>query len=655
MLTHRPENQSGLSNLSDLSNLIPTGTETIVRSPSPPPTSPPRVAENDNGRLSVACAGAERDLPPLETRYELHDQIARGGMATVYLGRSLVPGKPGVVAIKKLLPHLAESPRFVAMFVDEARLAAHVRHPNVVTPEDLVVHGPDADLCLVMSYVHGETLSRLLGLPDRRQRPTHPSVAAAIMLDVLRGLQAAHVATTSDGRPLGLVHRDVSPQNIMVGVDGRARVLDFGVARARLFEQADGRKERFGKPSYLSPEQIRFQDVDQRTDVFAAGIVLWELLAGQRLFQHDNPRLAWVKILSSPITPPSHFNSAVSAALDAVVLQALQRDRAERFSSARAFAQALAAAVRPAGPRTIAQWVHELRGHKLAQRAAHIDAIVNSPTRLSARWLPVLVAGVQTAKVRVAQWLQRARLVTESLMTSWRRGGRRQRWGVLGLVLILIAGLAPAAKSLPAASVAVGSGPLIFPLTAGMRPVTVPIQPVRSGSVVEPAPAANVRNDVNDGGDIFIEDDHPVTVEAEPVVRRPPMREAAGAEAPLAVTPAKRTAPTTALSRMAVGNIVALQKRALQAYGRGEYESANRMLRLALAQSAAAHLQKHPATASTYVYLGLVMAGGFGQSQLAVAAFRQAIQINPHVFLPPQYATPTIGAAFGEAIRVNGA
>jgi hypothetical protein len=106
---------------------------------------------------------------------------------------------------------------------------------------------------------------------------------------------------------------------------------------------------------------------------------------------------------------------------------------------------------------------------------------------------------------------------------------------------------------------------------------------------------------------------------------------------------------------MAVSNIVALQKRALQAYGRGEYESANRMLRVALAQSAAAHLQKHPATATTYVYMGLVMAGGFGQSQLAAAAFRQAKQINPHVFLPPQYATPTIGAAFSEAFRASGA
>ncbi|HXI59757.1 MAG TPA: serine/threonine-protein kinase [Polyangia bacterium] len=652
MLTHRPRNQS------ELSNLIPTGTETQVRPPSPSPSpssaSRPRVAQNDNGRPSSPGVRVDHDLPSLETRYELHDQIARGGMATVHLGRSLVPGKPGVVAIKKLLPHLAESPRFVAMFVDEARLAAHVRHPNVVAPEDLVVHGPGAELCLIMSYVHGETLSRLLGQTERRQRPTHPGIAAAIMLDVLRGLQAAHVATTGDGRPLGLVHRDVSPQNIMVGVDGRARVLDFGVARARLFDQADARKERVGKPSYLSPEQIRFQDVDQRTDVFAAGIVLWELLTGQRLFQHDNPRLAWVKILSCPITPPSQFNPAVSPALDAVVLQALQRDRAERFPSARAFALALEAAVRPAGTRTIAQWVNDLRGHKLGQRAAYISAIVNSPVRRPARWLPILAAGARAARVRLTQWVQRASRAAESLATTWRRGGRRQRWGVLGLVLILIAALAPAAKSLPVAAVAAGSAPLIIPLTAGMRPVTVPIQPVKAGPVVEPAPAANDRGDANDGADIFIEDDHAVTIEGEPVVRRAPMRELTGSEAPLALTAAKKTAPTTALSRMAVSNIVALQRRALQAYGRGEYESANRMLRLALAQSAAARLQKHPATATTYVYMGLVLAGGFGQSQLAAAAFRQARQINPHAFLPPQYATPTIGAAFSEAFRGNG-
>src|SRR6202034_3666008 len=197
-------------------------------------------------------------------RYALQQEIAAGGMASVYLGRMCGPvGFSPIVAIKSLHPQFAKDPEFVRMFLDEARLAGRIRHPNIVPVID--VHAEGDELFLVLEYVHGESPARLVRASRRVDAPLPLPLAAAILGDVLQGLHAAHEAKDERGQPLGIVHRDVSPQNVLVGADGVARVLDFGIAKAkgRLYTTQDGRVK--GKLSYMAPEQLRSDPVDRKS------------------------------------------------------------------------------------------------------------------------------------------------------------------------------------------------------------------------------------------------------------------------------------------------------------------------------------------------------------------------------------------------------
>jgi serine/threonine-protein kinase len=205
-------------------------------------------------------------------------------MGVVYVGRLEGPaGFERTVAIKQLHGHLAAHPEFTAMFLDEARLAARIVHPNVVATLD-VVQSADR-LLVVMDYVHGESLAHLARSCRERGERVPLSIAISIVVDVLYGLDAAHEATGPTGEPLGIVHRDVSPHNVMVGRDGVGRVLDFGIAKAasRISTQSDGGRI-MGKLAYMAPEQLTREPADRRMDVFAVSIVLWELLTGERLF-----------------------------------------------------------------------------------------------------------------------------------------------------------------------------------------------------------------------------------------------------------------------------------------------------------------------------------------------------------------------------------
>jgi eukaryotic-like serine/threonine-protein kinase len=319
-------------------------------------------------------------------RYAIYDQIAAGGMAVVHFGRLL--GQAGfsrTVAIKRLHPQFASDPEFVAMFLDEAHLAVRVQHPNVVAPLDVVV--ADGELLVVMDYVSGETLAQLLrqaALGDGVQ----PGIIASVLVDTLYGLHAAHDAMGEDGAPLNIVHRDVSPQNIIVGVDGAARVLDFGVAKAAMRSHATKEGEIKGKVAYMAPEQLRSQAIDRRTDVFAAGVVMWEALAGRRLFRGDDLGQTIDRVLHGQIEPPSVFNARVESSLDAVVMRALERDAALRFNTAREFAVAIERATSLASPSEVADWVRRTGGSKLAQRierVAMIESRSSSRLRVTAR------------------------------------------------------------------------------------------------------------------------------------------------------------------------------------------------------------------------------------------------------------------------------
>lgn len=302
-------------------------------------------------------------------RYQLFEQFAAGGMATVHFGR--LDGAGGfsrVVAIKRLLPELVQNEDFKEMLLKEARLAARVRHPNVVPTLDVVAS--KGDVLLVLEYVHGESLNTLCRSQVKDKKDYVPiDIAASVMHGVLQGLEAVHDATDETGRSLGLVHRDISPPNVIVGADGLARVLDFGIAKA-LEQLDDSIPNRIkGKSGYMSPEQIRGERLTQRSDVFSCGIMLWELLATRRLFSAPVETDRMQAILNGNYPRPRTLRTELSAELDEVVMRALSLEPGDRFQDPRSFAAALEKATPTASNRKVADWVNELAEEKLKERA----------------------------------------------------------------------------------------------------------------------------------------------------------------------------------------------------------------------------------------------------------------------------------------------
>ncbi len=304
-------------------------------------------------------------------RFELIAEIASGGMATVFLARlSGVAGFQRLVAIKRLHPHLAHEPEFVEMFLDEARLAARIHHPNVVPIQE--VGESDQGYYLVMDYIEGDTLARVLAKATKNQTRVPYGVTIRVLLDVLAGLHAAHQMKDDHGVPLEIVHRDVSPQNILVGVDGVSRVVDFGVARAasRLSTTRSGQLK--GKLAYMAPEQARGVVIDRRADLFSCGIVLWEALATKRLFKGDGEAETLHRVLYDPILPPTSARPDVPKALEDVCMRALSRDVGERYATAQEMGDALEKAARAlecvGSVRDVSNCLEEVMGVDLSQQ-----------------------------------------------------------------------------------------------------------------------------------------------------------------------------------------------------------------------------------------------------------------------------------------------
>lgn len=295
-------------------------------------------------------------------RYRLGAAIAVGGMGIIH--RGLLTGAADfsrVVAIKRLRPELTREPLFKTRFIEEARLMARVLHTNVVQLLDVVESA--GELWLIMEYVDGETLQALAADARAGGRPLPLAVIVAVLTGVLDGLHAAHDARDAQGRLLGIMHRDVSPQNIMINSVGQAKVIDFGIARATA-HAGDQRAPSLGKVSYLSPEQARGSVGDRRSDTFAASVVLWETLTGTRLFREPKQTQAGIlnSVMNKPVAPPSAFRDGIPPALDRVVLRALERDPEKRFATAHEFARALAAAFQPASAAEVSAYLTAPRG-----------------------------------------------------------------------------------------------------------------------------------------------------------------------------------------------------------------------------------------------------------------------------------------------------
>jgi serine/threonine-protein kinase len=309
-------------------------------------------------------------------RYALYDEIASGGMATVHFGRLIGPvGFTRTVAIKRLHPQFAKDPEFVSMFLDEARLAARIRHPNVVQTVDVVA--TEGELFLVMDYVQGESLARLVRLAKQRKERIPPRIVAAVVSGALHGLHAAHEAKNERGEPLGLVHRDVSPQNVLVGADGISRVLDFGVAKAsgRLQTTREGHLK--GKIAYMAPEQFR-GEATRATDVYAAGILVWEALTGEKLFASNDEMSTLGKALMPEVAPPSSRVAELAPAFDVFVARALAIEPTARYATAREAAVALERCEGIASPSEVGDYVSGLAEGALAARAETLSGIESS-------------------------------------------------------------------------------------------------------------------------------------------------------------------------------------------------------------------------------------------------------------------------------------
>ena len=388
-------------------------------------------------------------MPPTLGDYSLLTKLASGGMATVYVARkSGVAGFERLVAIKCCHPHLRDDDEFVSMFLDEARLAASIRHPNVVATLDV----SDGDyLYLVMEYIEGCSLGNLVRHASKAGKTLPPAIAVRVIIDMLLGLHAAHELKDSDGTTLGLVHRDVSPQNILVGIDGVSRITDFGIAfaTARSTVTQEGRIK--GKFSYLSPEQAKSQPVTRRMDVFSAGTVLWEALTGRPLFRRSDDAATISAVLSGVIPPPSTIHRDLPKGLDAVVLKALQRNPDTRYQTAAEFAEALERLpIEGANTRAVGSFVQSTFEAGLAERRALIRQAPEQqrdPKSSHFRPKPTLdgqTTPTGTSQVKVGQISELPGANTSTLVspTSNEEIEHRRMRGLLAAAMLLLVGSA---------------------------------------------------------------------------------------------------------------------------------------------------------------------------------------------------------------------
>jgi serine/threonine-protein kinase len=442
--------------------------------------------------------------------YELLVPLGEGGMARVYLGRRVGPrGFQRDVAIKVMRPELALAGAGAAVdLVEEARLAAQIHHPNVVPVLD--VGEEENGVFLVMDYVEGDTLAAL-------QKAAGGSVpipiALRILSDVLSGLHAAHELCDADGAPLGVVHRDFSPQNILVGLDGMSRLTDFGIAKAAFREGVTQSGLIKGKVGYLSPEQAQGKRLDARSDVWAAGVVAWELFAGDRLYKVVDPIATALEIVTASPRRLREANPEIAERVETAVHYALEKELERRCSSARAYRECLlqAAGVQPASAAEVGAFVRELVGHKLedirlealSTAARHRDAPMAVETPPSEPYAPeALSPALSEANTQMDAVTRR---------TGVAKSPRRRRTLEVAVLLALGGTLVGvglrafrAAENAPAAEAAVRPSPApkeepvpsLVTSTMGETPATPP-QAIDAARPTETATqSANARNSV---------------------------------------------------------------------------------------------------------------------------------------------------------------
>ncbi len=311
-------------------------------------------------------------------RYQLIKKIATGGMGEVFLARQKGPvGFQKLVVVKRLLPHLSEEQEFINMFFDEARIAALLNHPNIAQIYDL--GEAEGGYYIAMEYVHGENLRVVAAEAHERKGGMPLALKCRVLADAAAALDFAHKAKSPSGQPLNLIHRDVSPQNVIVGFSGGVKLIDFGVAKAanKITRTATGIIK--GKYAYMSPEQARGDELDSRSDIFGLGIVFYEVLTNLRLFKRENDTATLKAVVGLKVTPPSQVVKGIPKAVDAIVMKALEKHRDDRYASASemqlAIEEFLVRQRLPATPAHVAAFMTDLFPDESSQ-----EAIVEEPT-----------------------------------------------------------------------------------------------------------------------------------------------------------------------------------------------------------------------------------------------------------------------------------
>jgi serine/threonine-protein kinase len=302
-------------------------------------------------------------------------------MATVHVGRYRQGGVSKLVAVKRMHPQYARDEDFVEMFVDEAQMAARIRHPNVIATLELV---RDAhEVSLVMEYVHGVTLSQLMSDAQKRGALIPLPVVLAILCGVLRGLHHAHEATSERGEPMELIHRDVTPENVLIGADGRARLIDFGVARALGRSTSTRTGQIKGKLSYLAPEQLKGLPLTRRVDVYGASVTLWQAITCRRLFAGDSAVEVALAILRDDVAPPGAMVAGVPDMIDRIVLKGLAQNPLRRWESARHMADAIERACAPASELDVGAFVRAISAERLERSGALVREAERAPVSIT--------------------------------------------------------------------------------------------------------------------------------------------------------------------------------------------------------------------------------------------------------------------------------